>query len=162
MRYDEKDLALLISQEETAKRESFTSQDAYHVAQAILSLLPEYDRGIALRIVREKDGAVIFQYISDDKAQRNIGFAKRKQEVIHVYGHASASLYVKEQIEETSYTTDQVLASSGSFPIYNHQNVLIASILISGLHHGQDHELLIRGLEKADHKSYPKFTKPLD
>ncbi len=160
--YNEADLELLISQEETAKRDGFTSQDAYKIGQAIISLIPEYDRGIALQIIREKDGAVIFQYISDDKAERNLNFAHMKHEVIKVYGHSSAYLYVKEQIDHKTYTTDTLLASAGSFPIYNSHNEWIASILISGLHHGEDHEILIRGLEKADQKVYPQFTKALN
>lgn len=146
--YDRNDLAVLRQQEDIFRMDAFTSADALRTGNAVVKLLDDYDRGISCTIIREADEAVIFQYIHDDKAERNIGFARGKRKAMLKYGHSSAWVYaaVKAGVLEPDQS---VIAGGGAFPIFSHDGTLLASILESGLHEGKDHELILRALRKA-------------
>ncbi len=156
--YDEKDLKTLEEQEKTFAMSSFTSKDALAIGNAMVSLLPEYDRGIVVQIIRESDQNVIFQYITDDKTEKNIMYTTGKHACISQFGHSSAWVFVLGKLKPLSEGT---AASGGAFPIFNQEGKLIASILVSGLHEGKDHELILRALKKVYHKDYPDLIKAL-
>lgn len=160
MLYTEDDLAILENQEKAFVLDGCDSSILLPIAEAILSLRHEYDRGIALQIVREHDQLVMFQFVDDDKAERNLRFCAGKRAAELALGHSSAWGYVYSQIHGHASTMDMVY-SGGAFPLKDQQGNLLASILVSGLHEGGDHRLIVRALAQALGRRCPEFVKPL-
>ena len=158
--YTKQDLKVLEEQEKALSYESFDNEDALILAEQIIELQKEYDRGIALRIVRESDGLVMFQYVMKDKNANNIMYAEGKHNAIKEYGHSSAWVNVAFQTEGF-VLKEGVLPSGGAFPIYLKDGTLAASVLLSGLHEGKDHELIIRAISDVQDCEYPDFIKAL-
>ncbi len=154
--YTQSDLDILLQQEKDLRYESFHSKDALRLGEEIINQAEKEDRGLVIQIVREKDSLVIFQYAMDDKAERNFVFCSKKHEALLEQGHSSAYMYVSEEIKGNSSNY-----SGGSFPIYDLENNLVASVLVSGLHEGKDHHIIISSLEKVLNKATISFKKEL-
>ncbi len=140
------DLEILARQEQAFQRESLDSLQALEIGNAIVEAMKEYDRGISCQIVRESDGVVIFQYVNDDKTSKNFIYLDFKHQLVQRYNHSSAWVYVAAQVEDSGVDSD-VKAAAGGFPIKNMEGKLIATIIVSGLHNGKDHEVIIKALE---------------
>lgn len=160
MLYTEDDLAILEEQEKAFEIDACDSSILLSIAEAMLSLRHEYDRGIALQIVREHDQLVMFQFVDDDKAERNLKFCAGKRAAELALGHSSAWSYVYSKIHGLSSSMDMVY-SGGAFPLKDRNGNLLASILVSGLHEGGDHRLIVRALTQALGRDCPEFPKPL-
>ncbi len=93
----------------------------------------------------------------DDKVERNFMFCSYKHEALLEQGHSSAWMYVNAEINENHAN----MFSGGSFPICNHENQLIASVIVSGLHEGKDHHIIVHALEKVLKKTTVEFTNDL-
>jgi len=158
--YTEEDLKILEEQEKALSYDSFDNEDALVLAGKIIEFQRGYDRGIALRIVRESDGLVMFQYVMKDKGDKNIVYAEGKHNAVKEYGHSSAWVNIASQIEGF-VLKDGVLPSGGAFPVYLKDGTLAASVLLSGLHEGKDHELIIRAISDVLDCEYPDFIKAL-
>ncbi len=161
--YEESDLEILAEQEKCfALQTEFTSEEAFRLGTHIVSLLPQYDRGISLQIVRESDGLTIFQYVSDDKKQSNLQYAAGKRNAILAFGHSSAYLNILCKVHpDTNWKEKNALPSGGAFPLFNQEGTLIASVLVSGLHEGKDHEIILRGLSLTYKKQPVAFSKAI-
>ena len=160
MTYTEEDLTLLESQEKAFTIGACDSSLLLSIAETILGFRHEYDSGIALQIIREYDHLVMFQFVDDDKAERNLKFCAGKRTAELALGHSSAWGYVYSQIHVLSSSMGMVY-SGGAFPLKDEEGHLLASILVSGLHEGGDHRLIVRGLAEALGRSCPEFPKPL-
>lgn len=158
--YADSDLKILEQQEQALAYDSFEEKDAQELGNEVLRLLPEYDRGIAIRIVREQDAMVLFQSISPEKNEKNIMYAEGKHCAIKKYGHSSAWYSVAAQLGKCPLE-EGILPSGGAFPIYSKRGKLIASILVSGLHEGKDHELMVRAISNITKQAYPDFIKAM-
>lgn len=155
--YTQADLDILLQQEEDLRYESFRSIDAFKLGEEIIKQAQNEDRGIVIQIIRESDGLVIFQYAMDDKAERNFVFCSYKHDALLQEGHSSAWMYVNEEVKENHEST----YSGGSFPIRDLDNHLIASVIVSGLHEGKDHHIIIHSLEKVLGKTTKEFKNVL-
>ncbi len=155
--YTQSDLDILSQQEQDLRYDSFHSEDAFKLGATIIDLAKQEDRGLVIQIVRESDGLVIFQYAMDDKAERNFIFCSYKHEALLQQGHSSAWMYVNAEINSNHENT----FSGGSFPIYNLEGKLIASIMVSGLHEGKDHFIIIQALQQVLNKKTVEFKKEL-
>ena len=154
----------------------FTSADALALGNAAARLAAGYDRGVTVRVVRESDGLVMFEWASDDKAPRNQVFAEGKRRASQACGHASLWAYVAHELDgrcqdlvdrgtmEKSGTPDFACPVAGAFPIRNQDSTLLATFCVSGLHEGLDHELAVRALAEAEGLAYgsdvPAYTGP--
>ena len=158
--YTEEDVKILEEQEKALVFESFDNEDALKVGLKIIELQKEYDRGIAVRIVRESDGLVMFQHVMKDKNERNSRYAEGKHNAIKEYGHSSA--WVNVSAKTAGFELKEgVLPSGGAFPVYLEDGTLAASVLVSGLHEGKDHELIVRAISEVTGKQYPEFIKAI-
>lgn len=160
MIYTNEDLRLLEKQEQFTKVEQWNDIIALQVGISIAKQARKYDRGILVQIIRESDGMICFQYTMDDKTSRYYQYVEGKYKAIHYFGHSSAWLYVKKMIEPTFEVKD-AMYSGGAFPIYDKNNVLVASILVSGLHDGKDHTIIIDALNDALGCNIPSFQGEL-
>lgn len=144
----------------------FTSSNALALGNAAARLATGYDRGVTVRVVRESDGLVMFEWASDDKAPRNQVFAEGKRQVVRACGHSSLWAWVAHEVDgrcqdladrmapEAFGTPDFACLSAGALPIRSSDGSLLATLAVSGLHEGRDHELAVRALADAEGKAY--------
>lgn len=162
--YDEACLNILKKQEELLQYNSFSSEDAMELGQIIVQLAREYNGEVAIQIVREKDELVIFQYIMNSKSMRNIRFMEGKRKAALISKHAS--IYPGIENKVTNKLNPKISYENGSIPVggafpIRINNEWIATVLISGLHEGKDHELLVHAISKHLNKVVPDFNKAL-
>lgn len=137
--YTQQDLQVLQQQEEDFRYPVFTSKDALQLGLAIIEAAGKEDKGIVIRIVRESDGFVLFQYGMDDKAERNYVFAEMKRQCVLQYHHSSAWCYVANQLGIIDVQT-----SGGSYPVLLQDGTCTATVSVSGLHEGKDHTVILQ------------------
>lgn len=154
--YTQEDLKVLEEQESMLRFESFASKDALRLGNAIASAALSFDRGIVIQIRRLSDDMVIFQYAMDDKAPRNFFFTKIKEDSVRKSHHSSAWQYVYECMHNEKQDT-----SGGGFPICLKDGTETAILLVSGLHEGKDHEVLLQGLEDVLQVKVPRLNKEI-
>ena len=130
----------------------FTSFEALRLGSAIARLSTEYDRGVGVKVTRESDGLVIFQWMADDKADRYFRYLDGKRLAALGCGHSS--LYA-EALHEADGSFGEMYAEgapewpgAGAFPI-RVGDEWVATVSVSGLHEGKDHELVVRALEEC-------------
>lgn len=156
------DLKILEQQERDLSYESFSNEDALKLGLAILDAQKNFDRNIVIRITREEDNLVLFQYVMKGKSERNFMFAEGKHKAVLHSHHSSAWAYVACQLkEETHYVPEEgEIPAGGAFPILvNGKHV--ATVMTSGLHDGKDHDVILQGLQIALGKTTVKFPKEL-
>lgn len=130
---------------------AFGAAEALALGNRVASLATEYDRGVTVQITRESDGMVLFAWSMDDKAPRNYSFAAGKRAAALASGHVSswAQLEVLSaggDADELWANAPEVAPSAGAFPIRVGEE-WVATLCVSGLHDGKDHELAVRALE---------------
>lgn len=158
MAYSQNLEALLAQEHELVWPRAFGARDALAVGQAVADLAGEYDRGVGLRIYREVDELVVFQWMMDDKAARNLHFIGGKRVAARTCGHAS--LWAWAEHEESGAWPElfdpngSACPSGGAFPIRTADGDWVATISLSGLHEGKDHELVVRALCRILGKTY--------
>lgn len=153
---------ILLAQERALRYpEGFNSAKAFALGCAVADLASEYDREIGVRIYRESDGLVLFQWMMDSKAERNVTYMDGKRIAAHACGHASLWAWVDHELtgarDELFEKDSPACPTSGAFPLIDGRNgSWTATLAVSGLHEGGDHELGIRALCHALGKEYGK------
>ncbi len=144
---------VLLEQERALRYpESFGACEALALGCAAIDLMPEYESGYTVTITRERDGVRMFQWVADDKDERNLLFAEGKRQAALAAGHASPWAQLEATISGEAGTIwacvpDEVPAC-GAFPI-RVAGDWVATIAVSGLHDGLDHEVILRALERT-------------
>lgn len=160
--YEVCDLQVLEQQENALQFPSFHSADALALGNELIRIAGEYDREIAVRITRESDEAVLFQYLMDSKNNRNLQFMEGKRAAAKACGHTSLWAYVDHSLhgnwQDLFDNIPAFMPCAGAFPICVNGKWM-ATLMVSGLHEGQDHELIIRALSDCLHTDVPEFTK---
>lgn len=116
---------------------SFGAQEALKLGNTLAELAAGYERGVTCAITREADGLMLFCWAMDDKAPRNMGFIEWKCDLVRKTGHAS----LWSDPDDAGY--------AGAVPIKDPGGRVMAILGVSGLHHGQDHELAVQAILKA-------------
>lgn len=164
-RHDARLQALLEQERLLRYPAGFGAAEAFALGEAIAELAPQYDRGAVVRIVRECDDLVLFQWAMDDKAPRNVLFAEGKRRAAQLCGHASLWTVAENELcgawaEPFDMAAMQAVASGkagissvppcysgGAFPLCaGIESEWVATVTVSGLHDGCDHELVVRAL----------------
>ena len=143
-------------------QDKFDADDAFRLGAAIKGLAGDYDLGYVVRIVRESDGYDLFRWGADGKRPANYDYADGKRASVLRMGHCSLWGWTKAQLDGTA---DELFAQgdmpvAGAFPI-RVGDEQVATVCVSGLHEGLDHELLVRGLSQVldvDAPAYPCVT----
>lgn len=159
---------VLLEQEHALRYEQFGALEALTLGNAVVSCVTDYDRGVMVQIARESDGLVLFQWAADDKAPRNEVFVAAKRAAVELSDGCSLRCYVEycldgtwgEMLEHDS----AAIFAGGAFPLHVGDE-LVATISVSGLHEGKDHELVVRALSRALGLEYgrdvPAYEYPL-
>ena len=143
----------LLAQEQRLRyMRPFTSTEALKLGSTIARLNAEYDRGVGVKIVRESDGLVIFQWMADDKAERYHRYIDGKRLAALGCGHSSLYAEVAHGLDGSfskMYAEGaREWPGAGAFPIRVGDD-WVATVSVSGLHESKDHELVIRALEES-------------
>lgn len=156
---------LLKQEQELRFADMFGAKEALELGTAASQLADEYDETYTVTITREEDEAVAFQWLGEGKGARNLMFAAGKRAAALEAGHASPwaqldAIASGNPLEAVWARVPQIVPSCGAFPI-RVGNEWVATIAVSGLHEGLDHEVIVSALEKVLGKSVPRFDSPV-
>jgi uncharacterized protein (UPF0303 family) len=141
--------------------ERFGAAEALELGLAFARRVPNLPSGVSVTITREADGVVMFQWVADDKDAHNLEFAAGKRAAALEAGHAGPWTQL-DMLErgETQGMWDRVPAyvpAGGAFPI-RAGDEWVATLAVSGLAVGRDHELVVSVLEETLGKQAPRFA----
>lgn len=155
---------VLLEQERILRyRGHFGAYDALELGRAAIDMIDDYECGYTITITRERDGVVMFQWVDDAKGERNLAFAEGKRRSALEAGHASpwAELDAAERgMDVEGYVFADVprrVPACGAFPLRVGDD-WVATIAVSGLMDGLDHEVIVRALERVLGVEAPRFA----
>lgn len=124
--------------------EMFSNHDAWVIGNKILSIVEKKKlKPVRIRIVYEGD--IVFQYIMPGK--KGVEWLDRKQNTVERYKHSSYYVFLDQQENHLYDEEDTHLAiCGGGFPLVVNDK-LCGCIIVSGLRHDEDHQLIIDALE---------------
>lgn len=154
--FSEEDKEILVSIEESLIFQSFDSQAALALGVLLVEEAVAFGEEPAIRMERLSDEATIFQYIGNSGEERNIGFALRKMAAVRATGFSS--LYSLALLGDNPQLLDleRTLPVAGALPI-KVAGEMVAILGISGLHHGNDHLLLMQVLSNLLSLKLPEY-----
>jgi len=151
---------VLLEQEKALRYPSFGANEALELGRILVSLTPDFGEGVSVTITREADGVRMFQWVADDKNERNLLFADGKRAAARKAGHASPWAQMQATVTgDLTGVWDNVPAevpACGAFPI-RVGDEWVATIAVSGYMEGLDHEIIVRALEQALGVSAPRW-----
>lgn len=142
--------------------ERFGAAEALVLGVAAARLASEYDETYTVTITREEDGAVAFQWLGEGKGARNLAFAAGKRAAALASGHASPWAQLEaiaggRPLDGLWARVPELCPSCGAFPV-RVGDEWVATIAVSGLHEGLDHEVVVRALEQVLETTVPRFA----
>lgn len=157
--------AEILEQTETALLlKKFDSHDALEIGSRMVRLSEKYQKEPFVIIIREQDELPIFQFAGNTMLQRNINFAMKKRNTVLKTGHCSLWVMAQQQTHggmEAYFDPDtECLPVGGAFPIYVNDK-LEATIAVSGLKEGMDHQLIVDALADYFNRQLPQFPGKL-
>ena len=139
---------------------TFGAKEALELGTAVANLAEDYDLGYVVRITREADGYELFGWGADGKKPSNYEYADGKRRAALRLGHCSLWGWTEATLEgagQEALFSHADMPVAGAFPI-RVGNEWVATLAVSGLHEGLDHELLVRGLEHVLKVKAPTYT----
>ena len=144
--------------------DKFDADDAFELGLVIKGFSDDYDLGYVIRIVREADGYDLFRWGADGKRPANYDYADGKRRAALRLGHCS--LWGWTEAALAGDASNEALFAEGDMPVAGAFPIRVgdewvATLCVSGLHEGLDHELLVRGLSQVLGKrvrAYPCVT----
>ena len=146
-------MGVLLEQEEVLRFDAFGAAEALGLGCAVERVASGFAHGVSVTIVRESDELVMFQWVADDCDGRNVVFALGKRAAARKAGHASpwAQLVAAAEGTDSASVWDGVpdeVPACGAFPI-RVGDEWVATLCVSGLSDGADHEVIVRALEET-------------
>ena len=155
---------VLLEQERILRYERFGADEALRLGRAVVSLAPDFGEGVSITITRESDGVRVFQWVADDKGERNLLFAEGKRAAARKAGHAGPWVQLEAAIDgDVSHVWDAVpdeVPACGAFPIRVGEE-WAATVAVSGYMEGLDHEIILRALEQELGITAPRWDAPV-
>lgn len=148
-------LAILEMQEEVLQFNHFTNSDAWMVGNSIA--LEAERRGLPVAIsIRLNNGFTVFQYAANGTNLDNERWMQRKFNTVKVKEMSSLRAYTTlkandQTLEDWAMTSAEFAICGGGFPIRIEEVGVIGAILVSGLEHVADHDLIIKCISKYLH-----------
>ena len=127
----------------------FDTFDAWNVGQKIVEKVKK-DHLLPVRIRIVLDNDIVFQYLMPGK--KGVEWLNRKQKTVEKYHHSSYFIYLDQQERHVYDENDDSLAiCGGGFPL-RIQGKLKGCIIVSGLKHEEDHQLIVDVLKEIQKK----------
>ncbi len=156
--------AVLLEQERVLRYDRFGADEALELGRIAAALSHDYNEGVSVTITRERDGVRMFQWVADDKDERNLLFADGKRHAALKVGHASPWAQLEATIagDPSSIWANvpEEVPACGAFPI-RVGDEWVATIAVSGYMEGLDHEVILRALEQAMNVTVPRWDAPV-
>ncbi len=151
---------VLLEQERALRYERFGSAEALKLGNVVASLVPDFGEGASITITREADGVRVFQWVADDKGERNLLFAEGKRAAARKAGHAGPWAQLEAaKAGDASHVWENVpteVPACGAFPL-RVGDEWVATIAVSGYMEGLDHEIILRALERVLGVTVPRW-----
>lgn len=148
-------LNVLQMQEEILQFSNFTNADAWELGSMIVMEARRLGLSIAVRI-RLNNGYTVFQYGMDGTTLYNEQWMVRKENTVRVTEQSSMRVYMslkesQETLEDRFLDPREYAAGGGGFPIRIEEVGVIGTIVVSGLDHVSNHDLLVKCISKYLH-----------
>jgi len=155
---------VLLEQERILRFPHFGAREAFELGKAAIAIIPQFESGYSITITCERDGVRMFQWVDDSKDERNLLFADGKRHSALKAGHAGPWSQLQATIDGDlgqvwANVPDEVPAC-GAFPI-RVGDEWVATIGVSGLMDGLDHEVILRALEQVLGVKAPRWDAPV-
>lgn len=140
----------VIKQEEKYIFNEFNNKDAYTLGNLIIKKVEDTKlKNVRIRIVIDND--IVFQYIMDGKKGEE--WLNRKQNTVEKYQHSSYYVYLQQdKIKDLDVNDPKLAICGGGFPLVIN-NTIRGCIIVSGLAHDEDHQLIIDCLKEIKDES---------
>ena len=150
--YEPQWLEILQEQEEKLRFDTFTREDALDIGLRIIRLAKEKYHGNAAVCIMEDD-TVVFACKMPGTNMENDWWMRRKLNVSKATGVSSIRAYVEMELglrETTWHGREGDFATCGGcMPVLMRQGDIFAYIMVSGLEHNVDHQIIADAL--AEH-----------
>lgn len=148
-------IAMLEMQEEILQFSHFTNEDAWELGNIIVAEAKRRKLPVAVSI-RLNSGYTVFQYAADGTNLHNENCMRRKFNTVKTLEKSSLSTYMLlrksgENVNSLFLDEKDYAASGGGFPIRVEEVGVIGAILVSGLDHVTDHDLIVKCLGRYLH-----------
>lgn len=146
---------ILEMQEEILQFSSFTNADAWELGLMVVAEARRLGASIAVRI-QLNNGYTVFQYGMDGTNLCNEQRMVRKENTVRFMEESSMRFCMElrqnqESMEERFLDPREYAACGGGFPIRVEEVGVIGSIVVSGMDHVSDHDLLVKCISKYLH-----------
>lgn len=160
MNWCEETVNLLEDEEKNLTFDKLSKEDIDNIGNLFIKNQEKYERNAAVRIFDEDRNEVVFEYLPNDKSERNFQFMDGKRNLSKATNHSSFHALVRSVVldehKEFMHDFPTYCASGGAFPIIV-DNKWKYTILTSGLHEGEDHELIVNTLYEYKGMQIPDF-----
>jgi uncharacterized protein (UPF0303 family) len=151
----EEAIKVLEMQEEILQFSHFTNDDAWELGNIIVAAAKKLDVSIAVSI-RLNNGYTVFQYGFEGTNLVNDRWLERKFNLVKMTEKSSLYAYMLlqhtgETLEDWGLNSKDHAASGGGFPIRVEEVGVIGAVIVTGLDHVTDHDLLIKCISKYLH-----------
>lgn len=148
-------IKVLEMQEEILQFSHFTNDDAWELGNIIVAAAKKLDVSIAVSI-RLNSGYIVFQHGFDGTNLVNERWLERKFNMVKMTEKSSLYAYMilqhtGETLEDWGLSNKDHAASGGGFPIRVEEVGVIGAVILTGLDHVSDHDLLIKCISKYLH-----------
>lgn len=146
---------VLEMQEEILQFSSFTNVDAWELGNMVIQEAKRLGLTIAVRI-RLNNGYTVFQYGMDGTNLLNEQWMTRKENTVKTLEESSLRFCMnlranQESLEDHFLDPREYAACGGGFPIRVEEVGVVGTIVVSGLDHVSDHDLLVKCISKYLH-----------
>ncbi len=141
-------IAMLEMQEEILQFSHFTNEDAWELGCILVAEAKRRKLPVAVSI-RLNNGAVPFQYESNGITLDNEEWMERKQNTVRRMEKSSFLVCMllkkaEQTLEDWRLDAGEYAAAGGAFPIRVEEVGVIGSVVVSGLDHISNHDLLVK------------------
>ena len=148
-------LALLEMQEEILQFSHFTNADAWEVGNSIVAEARKRQLPVAVSI-RLNNGMILFQYAGDGTNLQNENWMRRKMNAVRTLERSSLYTSVllrknEETLADWYLDAKDYAACGGGFPIRVEEVGVIGAILVEGLDHFSNHDMIVKSISRYLH-----------
>lgn len=148
-------LAMLEMQEEILQFQHFTNEDAWELGNILVAEAKRRQLQVAVTI-RLNNGYTLFRYAADGTNLTNEGWMERKYNSVRLTEQSTlrtCMLLKKEGQSLADWSLDpaKYAGVGGGFPIRVEEVGVIGAVVVSGLDHVSDHDLIVKCVSRYLH-----------
>lgn len=148
-------IAILEMQEEILQFTHFTNEDAWELGNMIVAEAKRRQLPVAVSI-RLNNGLNVFQYAPDGFNLNDERWMSRKVNSVKTLERSSLHTYMmlrknEENLADWCLDRTEYAASGGGFPIRVEEVGVIGAVVVAGLDHVSDHDLIIKAVSRYLH-----------